>query len=122
MDQSLKLIFVYNADSGLFNSLSDFAHKLISPKTYQCNLCAVTYGAFSMKESWKEFLETLEYPVEFLHRNELQKKYGLVDVELPSVFLKDNKGVNIFVTAKEINACNSIEALKKLINSKLQEI
>ena len=30
-----QLIFVYNADSGLFSSLTDFAHKSISPST--CN-------------------------------------------------------------------------------------
>lgn len=30
----------------------DAAHKLISPATYSCSLCALTYGAVSMKRSW----------------------------------------------------------------------
>ena len=53
---SSRLLFVYNADSGLFNTLTDIAHKMLSPKTYTCNLCAITHGLFSEKEEWKEFI------------------------------------------------------------------
>ena len=42
------LILVYNADSGFFNALADSAHKLLSPSTYDCRLCALTYGAIQM--------------------------------------------------------------------------
>ncbi len=28
------IVFVYNADSGLFNALPDIAHKTFSPATY----------------------------------------------------------------------------------------
>ena len=34
-----KIIFVYNADSGLVNGLIDWAHKIVSPETYSCT-CA----------------------------------------------------------------------------------
>jgi len=30
---SKQLVFVYNADSGMFNTLTDIAHKVFSPKT-----------------------------------------------------------------------------------------
>jgi hypothetical protein len=40
----MKLLFVYNADSGLAAALFDSAHKLLSPQTYACNLCALTHG------------------------------------------------------------------------------
>ncbi|MGI8952546.1 MAG: hypothetical protein ACR2FN_13295 [Chitinophagaceae bacterium] len=49
------LIFVYNADADLFSTLTDFAHKILSPSTYQCKLCALTYGNISMKQEWKFF-------------------------------------------------------------------
>ena len=32
------IVFVYNADSGLFNMVTDTAHKMLSPDTYECNL------------------------------------------------------------------------------------
>jgi len=30
----VELLFVYNADSGLFNSVADAAHKILAPSTY----------------------------------------------------------------------------------------
>ena len=40
--------FVYNADGDVFSLVGDFAHKIFSPKTYNCNLCAITHGNFGM--------------------------------------------------------------------------
>ena len=57
------LLFVYNADSGLLNSAKDYVHKIISPKTYECNLCAVTFGNFGIKNEWKRFVDSLNYSV-----------------------------------------------------------
>ena len=51
------LIFVYNANAGLFNMMSDYAHKIISPETYECNLCALTYGNLGMKQKWKSLFQ-----------------------------------------------------------------
>ena len=34
----MKLIFVYNANSGKLSAALDIAHKIISPSTYQCRL------------------------------------------------------------------------------------
>ena len=39
-----ELIFIYNAKSGFVNEMVDFAHKIISPETYECNLHFITYG------------------------------------------------------------------------------
>ena len=37
-DREYTLLFVYNADSGLFNTMADIGHKLLSPETYaQCH-------------------------------------------------------------------------------------
>src|ERR1700754_1768571 len=80
------LLFVYNADSGLFNAVTDLAHKTFSPQTYQCNLCALTYSAFGMRKSWKRFLETLKRPLEFLHADEIKQRYGIAGIALPAVF------------------------------------
>ena len=39
------LLFVYNADGGVVERTLDYLHKLTSPATYSCSLCALTYGA-----------------------------------------------------------------------------
>ncbi len=40
----MKLIFFCNADTGIFNAMRDTIHKVLSPSTYQCRLCYISYG------------------------------------------------------------------------------
>lgn len=92
-----KLVFVYNATSGAINSSLDSAHKIISPGTYDCKLCNLTYGVFKENEEWSRFLEEFRFreseiqkkpmlnsmryesinniSLEFLHKNQFNKKY-----------------------------------------------
>jgi hypothetical protein len=113
------ILFVYNADSGLFNTLTDIAHKIFAPETYECNLCAITYGNFAMRAEWKAFLETLEVELEFLHRDEFSGRYPEVTVTLPAIFLKDGDRLAPWIPAEEINACGSVDDLKALITARL---
>lgn len=116
-----KIVFVYNANAGLFSALTDSAHKLLSPKTYSCNLCKLTYGLKNMKQEWADFIKTLPYPLEFLHRDELHKQHPeLKDVELPAVFMEEAV-LNEWVPASEINKVESLPALKELITKYLDQ-
>ncbi len=72
--ESKQLVFVYNANSNWFNKVVDFSHKIISPNSYQCELCSLTHGAFGPKEEWLKFIETLDYEVKFSYKNELDIK------------------------------------------------
>lgn len=109
------LVFVYNAGSGLFNAVTDIAHKVFSPQTYGCNLCALTHSTFGMRKSWKRFLETLERPLEFLHADELKSRYGISGEPLPAVFKKEREGLKLLIDAASINACCTIDDLRQLI-------
>ena len=113
------LVFVYNADSGVFNTLSDVAHKIFSPQTYPCNLCALTHSATGMRREWKRFLDGLDRPVEFLHADELQARYGVAGVPLPAIFEWDGENMGVLVGANSISACRTIEDLKGIILSRL---
>jgi hypothetical protein len=113
------LVFVYNADSGLFNALSDAAHKIFSPRTYPCNLCALTHSAVGMRGEWRRFLDGLGRPLEFLHADELKARYRLAGVPLPAIFKKDGEGLKALVEADSINACRTMDDLKRLILNKL---
>lgn len=118
--EETSLIFVYNADSGLFNTLSDVAHKIFSPQTYQCNLCAITHSNFGMRREWKEFLSRLKTQCEFLHADEFQTEYSFGNVKLPAVFKKQDNQISIVIDSEAINACRSIGDLKKLINFEIE--
>lgn len=113
------MLFVYNADSGLFNTLTDIAHKVFSPETYECNLCAITYGTFTVRAEWKAFLETLSYELEFLHRDEFAARYPALPAPLPAIFLKEGEHLEPMITADEINGCASVDDLKRLITDRL---
>ncbi len=114
------LIFVYNADSGFVNTLLDIGHKIVSPQTYACNLCAITHSTFSMRDEWKNFVAGLGVPVEFLHRDELEKQYGLRAPELPAIFRKTDGALEPWINREEINRCHSLTDLERLINSRLR--
>ena len=113
-----KLIFVYNANSGVFNLLTDVAHKIFSPQTYSCNLCAVTHSNFGMKKEWKEYLENLDTPLEFLHADEFKAIYQFDKIELPAIFIEENGSLILLINATTINECKSIDDLKQCLHRK----
>ena len=91
MSELPELLFVYNADAGLVNGLLDTLHKTFSPATYACSLCAVTYGATSMRPEWREFLGQLPARTTFLHRDELPQHFPeLTSYGLPAIFRRTN--------------------------------
>lgn len=111
-----KLIFVYNADSGIINGIRDLIHKNVSPETYPCSLCAVTYDNLGMKREWRMFVRQLERDVEFIHRDELEKEYGVTKIPLPAAFKKClGEDPQLWLSAEIMNSCNSLEDLKQLV-------
>jgi len=116
----MKLIFVYNADRDLFSSVTDFAHKILSPSTYQCNLCALTYGNFSVKREWRNFIGALPFKTVFLYKDEFFKRFK-TQVILPAVFILSDNAIKEIISASEIENCKSLNELKSLVVSKLKE-
>ena len=118
----MKLIFFYNADSGLFNTVSDIAHKILSPKTYSCNLCALTHGHFKIKQDWVEFLEQIDTELEFLHRDEFLNKYNQANAGLPAIFIEENGEVSLWLDQATINKTQTLDDLKTVILERKQRI
>jgi len=112
---SRTFIFVYNADSGLFNTVTDIAHKILSPSTYSCNLCALTHGHFKVKDVWVGYLKQAQAEFEFLHRDEFVKSYGQLSDDLPAIFEYKDKKPFILFASKEINKLKNIEQLIDLM-------
>jgi hypothetical protein len=115
--KTAELLFVYNADSDIFSTVSDFAHKLISPSTYQCHLCALTYGNFTEKKDWKSFIENFPAKVSFLHKDEFEKKFQ-VNSPLPAVFLRSESALHSFISRQDIYNCKTLDDLKQLVENK----
>jgi hypothetical protein len=116
-----KIVFVYNADSGVASLVKDFIHRIVSPETYPCNLCAVTYGNFGMKGSWRSFVENLEVPVVFLHKDEFSEAYEFQGVEFPSAFMEEDGNLEYLITADEMDTVESVNELKTMLRRRLDE-
>ena len=116
---NLKIIFVYNADSGLFNTVTDIAHKIFSPSTYACQLCALTHSHFSVKEEWQSFLKELSQPLEFLHKDEFLQAYPDKKFDYPVILQMNEAVLDVLIDANALSQCKSLDELKKLIKESL---
>ena len=116
-DQSI--IFVYNADSGWFNGLTDYVHKIVSPDTYECNLCAITYGNLGMKKQWSSYLKSLPNPIKFIHKDEITDT-TISSSQLPAIFLSNEKSIQLLASADETDNLNNLDELIDLMNDKLK--
>lgn len=114
-----KLVFVYNADSGVVNLVKDFWKKILKPSSYECNLCTQTFGAFSMKKDWKSFINNLNVDTEFLHRDEFEEIYDIKDAKYPSAYILDNGNLTLFITQDEMNAVKTLNEMETLVSKKV---
>jgi hypothetical protein len=106
---TMKLIFVYNADSGFVSTMLDIGHKIVNPETYSCNLCQMTFDTFSENKKWKEFREGSDIDMEFLHRDEFEKKHGM-KLDYP-VVLKETDTLETVISRKKLDEFTSLDEL-----------
>ncbi|MDC6365842.1 MULTISPECIES: GTPase [Flavobacteriaceae] len=117
-----KLVFVYNADSGTRNAILDSVHKIFSPNTYQCNLCDITYGLVSENRKWKKFRKESNLAMVFLHKDEFQKEYASKfghKFTFPIVLSENMYGLEVLITAEELNSMQTTKELIKLIKTRI---
>ncbi len=113
------LIFVYNAKAGIAAGIMDSIHKTLSPATYPCSLCAITYGAVRMDLKWKAWLAAQPFKSVFYHRPDFRAAYPEVAVDLPVILIKRDSTVTPLVKAEEFGNAPTVDALIALIESRL---
>lgn len=114
---SKKILFIYNANSDTGSKMLDFAHKIISPSTYDCALCSLTFGNFIENTQWKIFRESLlakGYKLQFLHKDEFQKsyksKFGYA-FTYPIILEETAHDIEVLVTTEKLNGFEKVEEL-----------
>jgi len=118
MTAQAHLIFVYNADSGLYNTLADAAHKVLAPTSYSCNLCQVTYGWFTERRDWRAFIAGLDAECEFLHRDQFHRRFPNLDIPLPAVLQFADAEPRLCIDAARLNACRELGDLIGLVRER----
>ena len=120
-NKTKKFVFIYNAASGLRNALLDSAHKIISPKTYSCRLCDITFGVFKEHTVWKNFRKTNGLEMEFLHKDEFQKQYASkfgYAYTFPIVLVQSDYDLEVLITTEELNELKAPQDLIDLISTR----
>ncbi len=114
-----RLLFVYAVDGGVLSTAKDVLHKIVSPSTYPCNLCAITYGTVRQVLEWTRFLRSLSIRVETLHRDDLRRRYPRFPCTLPAVLYEDGSP-EVLVSSQEIDACRDASALARVVGERLR--
>jgi len=119
----LRLIFIYNANSGKRNAYLDSLHKVISPKTYPCSLCDITYGVFKIRPEWKAFRESSNLDMQFYHIDEFIAAYPESKnvFDYPIVLKESSEGLVVFISKNELDALKNDRELIDLIKSKVNQ-
>ena len=117
-----KLIFIYNASDDLISVSFDFIHKIVSPSTYQCSLCKITYGNVSMHNKWKEYIYDSNYDFEFLYKNNYLEYHKDLKIEnFPVAYKYNGNSYDIFISKEEFDSYNDLDSLIQIVSQKLNK-
>ena len=111
----MKLIFVYNADSGLANTVKDIGQKLFSPQTYDCLLCSLTHGTFRENPEWKAFRQNGAMEMVFLHRDEFEQQYDR-KLDYP-VILRENGSLEVAISKDQMAEFATLDGLIEAVRN-----
>jgi hypothetical protein len=113
MKEQTKILLVYNAKSDLFNKLGDFTHKIISPSTYQCDLCSLTHGSIGPRKNWSEFLDKYNKNIIVYYEDQFRKEYDFPVSSLP-VIIKKDENLSILMNSTELKKMDTDELIQRL--------
>ncbi|WP_164156876.1 hypothetical protein [Sandarakinorhabdus rubra] len=115
-----RLVLVYNAQAGIVAGVMDSIHKLVSPATYPCQLCAVTYGLATMKREWRAFLDGLGLDLVFHHRPDFRAAFpAAADWPLPLVAVEEGGRLDVLISAADFAAIPDLSTLIELVRERM---
>jgi hypothetical protein len=115
----MKLLFIYNANSGKLNALFDAGHKLFNPATYPCSLCALTYDTFTENTIWKSYRNESDLEMEFYHKDEFENTFPNVRIQYPTVLKLKDQQLTTVLTPEVLNDIKNVEDLIERLKTSL---
>jgi hypothetical protein len=99
--------------------MMDSFHKTLSPDTYECALCAITHGFFTMDKGWRAYLKALPMDAAFFHRKDFSAAFPKAQVKLPAILLDRDGVLTELVGASEMKALADVNALSAALDAAL---
>jgi hypothetical protein len=115
---AVTLVFVYNAEAGVLNGIMDSAHKLFSPSTYACDLCAITHGLTRIKPEWRAWLQQSGRDVQFYHRSDFRQAWPAVDIPLPTILMQEGDRLRPVISASDLAQISDVGQLVALLEAR----
>ncbi|OFZ61032.1 MAG: hypothetical protein A3D92_22070 [Bacteroidetes bacterium RIFCSPHIGHO2_02_FULL_44_7] len=116
----MKLLFVYNAQNDLLSKSLDYAHKLLRPSTYRCELCQLTHHAFGERKLWQDFQQESGVEMEFLYIADFEKRFGKNVGMYPMVLEEVDGAWKIWISKSELKQVAGIEEFIQTIKLRQQ--
>lgn len=114
----MELFFVYNANSRLPSKVYDALHKVVSPSTYDCELCELTHHSMGARKKWKDFVVNSKIPLQVWYKDMFISNFH-EKFEFPVVLYYDNSRFTRILDKNELNALNDLDEFFVLLNRKL---
>ena len=73
-----------------------------------------------MKRAWRAFIETLPFPLEFLHRDELEQRYSISEAHLPAIYRRQADQLVPFLTREHLDRAGSVAELINVVKKQLE--
>jgi hypothetical protein len=120
MPDSVNILFVYNLDSGVLQSLHDYSRSRAAPSGEDaCNLSTITHSPVGMKKEWKRFIKDMKIPSRSLARNDFFAEFGHRTITFPIVLLKKGPELSVLISTEELNRCKDLSDLISLVGERI---
>lgn len=106
-----KILLVYNAENDSISKTLDYAHKILRPSTYRCELCALTHGYFGERDRWKTFRNQSDLTIEFSYLADFKRQFGNLANEAPLALINRGQGWNLVLDKQDFQRMKSVEDL-----------
>lgn len=114
------ILFVYNLDSGVLQSIHDYSTMKPATSGPEASpLIKLTVSPLGIKKEWKRFLKELRIPSRSLDRDEFIKEFGRRPITYPIVLLKKGSELSILISTEEIIACGELRDLMSLVEERI---
>jgi len=119
MKKFLRIIGVYNANSGFLGELGYITRKILGIR--DCVLCNITYRGFKKNIEWIEYQKRSNNKVELIYLNDqdlnLEK---FTEDKTPCVVGETNKGFIMLITKDELRRMRgNVQEFQRLLEKKL---
>lgn len=98
-----RLLFIFDADSGVLDAVVDSARKLL--RIGGCALCAITHGLATEKGEMRACRDELGVPVDYVHKDEIPDHLRPLCPELPCVIATTGDDDILLLRRETIERC-----------------